>query len=96
MDPVQSPGQVAWGDYEPMGGLCIYVFLRLFMCVFICGSVRVLVCLWLVMYVSMCLLVSLHVCLCTAVGASLVVTLRGRGLLVHAYQPVARLGLVPS
>ena len=41
-----------------------------------------------------CLGVDLCVCLClcTAVGASLVVTLRERGLLVHAYQPVARLG----
>ena len=63
MDPVQSPGQVAWGDYEPMGGLCIYVFLRLFMCVFICGSVRVLVCLWLAIHVYMCQLVCLHECL---------------------------------
>ena len=68
MDPVQSPGQEAWGDYEPMGGLCIYVFLCLFMCVFVCGSVCVLVCLWLVMYFSMCLLVSLHVCLCFPLG----------------------------
>ena len=116
MDPVQSPGQEAWGDYEPMGGLCIYVFLCLFMCVFVCGSVCVLVCLWLVMYFSMCHLVSLHVCLCycgwcaclltvclgvhlciclcpcTDVRASLGVTLRGRGLLVHAYLPMASLG----
>ena len=61
MDPVQSPGQEAWSDYEPMGDLCIFVFLCL--CVFICGSVCVLVCLWLAIHVYMCLLICLHECL---------------------------------
>jgi len=68
MDPVQSPGQEAWSDYEPMGDLCIFVFLCL--CVFICGSVCVLVCLWLVMHLYMCLLVSLYVCLCVCLCRS--------------------------
>ena len=47
MDPVQSPGQEAWGDYEPMGDLCIYVFLCLCvcsyvaLCVYLCVQSRV-------------------------------------------------------
>ena len=76
------------------GYSCLYVPACMFArvpCVCLCHSVGVYVC-------CLCLGVDLCVCLClcTAVGASLVVTLRGRGLLVHAYQPVARLGLVPS
>ena len=64
-DPVLSPGQEAWGNYKPMGGLCIYVFLCL-LCVHMWLSVCTCVSLagYVYLYVP---IVSLHECLCVCV-----------------------------
>ena len=61
------------GDYEPMGGLHIYLVVCLFVCVFVCVSVSVCVsltsyaCLYVSVYVYMCLLMCFHVCVCLSV-----------------------------
>ena len=51
MDPVQSPGQEAWSDYEPMGDLCIFVFMCL--CVYSYVALCVYLCVsgWLCMFI---------------------------------------------
>ena len=67
MDPIQSPGQEAWGDYEPLGGLCIYVFLCLFMCVHIWLCVYLCVSGWLFMFICACLYVCMSA-LCLSVS----------------------------
>ena len=70
--------------------VCLYVSACVFPCVCVSVSVvegAVYVC------VTVCLRMHLCVCLCpcTVVGASLGLTLRGRGLPVHVYNPVTRL-----
>ena len=84
------------------GSVCVLVCLWLVMHVYLCLLVSLYVCLcvclcrsgWCVCLLIVCLVVHLCVCLCpcTDMGASLGVILRGRGLPVHAYLPVASLG----
>ena len=72
-DPSLSPGQKAWDDYEPMGDLCIYVFVCL--CMYLCGSVClslcVLVCICLPKYVYMCAYMCVYMCLCVLICVAL-------------------------
>ena len=77
---------------------CFYVLLCMFLCVCLCVSMFLCVCLchceWCIClwdYVSENAFVCVCLCPCTVVGASLGLTLRGRGLPVHVYHPVARL-----
>ena len=76
---------------------CLYVSLCMFICVCLCVFICLCVCLcrfgWCIClcdcvpenaFVCVCL------CPCTVAGASLGLTLRGRGLPVHVYTPVAR------
>ena len=74
--------------------MCLYVCLYESACVVpcVCVSVYVVVC-GAYVCVTVCLRMHLSVCLCpcTVVGASLGLTLRGRGLPVHVYNPVTRL-----
>ena len=75
---------------------CFYVLLCMFLCVCLCVSMFLCVCLchceWCIClwdYVSENAFVCVCLCPCTVVGASLGLTLRGRGLPVHVYHPVA-------
>ena len=78
---------------------CFYVSLCRFICVSLFVSMCLCVCLcrcgWCICLcdcVSENIFVCICLCPCTDVRASLGVTLRGRGLLVHAYLPMASLG----
>ena len=80
MDPVWSPGQEAWGDYEPVGGLCIYVFLcfcvysYVALCVYLCVSG------WLCMFICACLYVYMSaLCLCHSGRCVCLLTVSGSG-----------------
>ena len=75
------------GDYEPMDCLCIYVLVCFH--VSMCLSVPFWLCICLCDCVSENVFVCVCLCPCTVVGASLGLTLRGRGLPVHVYHPVA-------
>ena len=77
---------------------CLYVSLCMFICVCFCVSM----CLWVYLChcgwcISLCVYLSenaflcVYLCPCTVVGASLRLTLRRRGLLVHVDMPVTRL-----
>ena len=75
----------------------MHVFMCLCVCYMsqLCGSVCLCVCVivcGVYVCVTVCLRMHLSVCLCpcTVVGASLGLTLRGRGLPVHVYNPVIR------
>ena len=74
--------------------ICLCVCLYVSACVFPCVCVSVCHCGW---YICLCDCVSenafvcVYLCPCTVAGASLELTLRGRGLPVHVYNPVARL-----
>ena len=75
---------------------CFYVSLCMFICVCLCVSMCLCVCLchcrWCICLcdcVSENAFVCVFLCPCTVVGASLGLTLRGRGLPVHVYTPVA-------
>ena len=71
--------------------MCLCEGLYVSACVFPCDSVSVCVVEGGVyVFVTVCLRMHLCVCLCpcTVVGASLGLTLRWRGLLVHVYTPV--------
>ena len=75
---------------------CFYVLLCMFLCVCLCVSMFLCVCLchceWCIClwdYVSENAFVCVCLCPCTVVGASLGLTLRGRGLPVHVYTRVA-------
>ena len=73
-----------------------YVSLCMFICVCLCASMCLCVSVivgGVYVCVTVCLRMHLSVCLCpcTVAGASLELTLRGRGLLVHVYTLVARL-----
>ena len=78
--------------------LCLYVPLCMFICVCLCVSICLCVCLcscvWRICLYD-CVSENAFVCVClcphTEVGASLGLTLRGRGLPVHVYNPVAHL-----
>ena len=58
------------GDYEPMGCLCIYVFMCLFVYVFVCVSNCAFVsltsyaCLYVSLFICVCLCVSMCLCVC--------------------------------
>ena len=75
-----------------------YVLLCMFVCVCSCVSMCLCVCLyhcgWCI-YLSDCVSENAFECVClcpcTVVGTSLGLTLRGRGLPVHVYNPVTRL-----
>ena len=74
---------------------CFYVSLCMFICVCLCVSMCLCVCLcrcgWCICLcdcVSENAFVCVCLCPCTVVGASLGLTLRGRGLPVHVYTPV--------
>ena len=74
--------------------MCLCVDLYVSACMFpsVCVSVCVIVGgLCLCDCVSENVFVCVCLCPCTVVGASLGLTLRGRGLPVHVYNPVARL-----
>ena len=74
--------------------MCLFVGLYVSACVFPCVCVSVSVvedCVCLCDCVSENAFVCVCLCPCTVVGASLGLTLRGRGLPVHVYHPVARL-----
>ena len=72
----------------------VYVYMCLLMCFHV--SVYLSESLWVVYSLCYCVSENAFVCVClcpcTVVGASLGVILRGRGLPVHAYLPVASLG----
>ena len=75
---------------------CFYVSLCRFICVCLCVSMCLCVCLchcgWCICLcdcVSENAFVCVCLCPCTVAGASLGLTLRGRGLPVHVYTPVA-------
>ena len=71
--------------------VCLHVFACVFACV--CVSVCVIVG-GVCVFVTVCMRMYLCVSACvprTVAGASLGLTLRGRGLPVHVYTPVARL-----
>ena len=77
---------------------CFYVSLCRFICVCLCVSMCLCVCLchcgWCICLcdcVSENAFVCVCLCPCTVVGASLGLTLRGRGLPVHVYKPVTHL-----
>ena len=77
---------------------CFYVSLCRFICVCLCVSMCLCVslcccgwCICLCDCVSENAFVCVCLCPCTVVGASLGLTLRGRGLPVHVYKPVTRL-----
>ena len=77
---------------------CLYVSLCRFICVCLCVSMCLCVslcccgwCICLCDCVSENAFVCVCLCPCTVVGASLGLTLRGRGLPVHVYKPVTRL-----
>ena len=72
---------------------CFYVSLCMFICVCFCVSVCLSVLLWVV-YMSVWLCVLECICVCVPVsmynsGSIIGLTLRGRGLPVHVYTPVA-------
>ena len=77
---------------------CFYVLLCMFLCVCLCVSMFLCVCLchceWC-LYLCDCVSENAFVCFClcpcTVAGASLGLTLRGRGLPVHVYNPATRL-----
>ena len=77
---------------------CLYVSLYVYMCllfVSMCLCVCLYHCGWCIClcdYVSENQFVCACLCPCTVVGASLGLTLRGRGLPVHVYTPVTHLG----
>ena len=77
---------------------CFYVLLCMFLCVCLSVSMFLCVCLcrcgWCICLcdcVSENAFVCFCLCPCTVAGASLGLTLRGRGLPVHVYNPAARL-----
>ena len=77
---------------------CFYVSLFMFICVCLCVSMCLCVslcccgwCICLCDCVSENAFVCVCLCPCTIEGPSLGLTLRGRGLSVHVYTPVARL-----
>ena len=77
---------------------CFYVSLFMFICVCLCVSMSLCVslcrcgwCICLCECVSENSFVCVCLCPCTIEGPSLGLTLRGRGLSVHVYTPVARL-----
>ena len=77
---------------------CLYVSLCMFFCVCLCVSMCLCVCLchcgWCICLcdcVSENAFVCFCLCPCTVAGASLGLTLRGRGLPVHVYTPVTRM-----
>ena len=77
---------------------CFYVSLCMLICVCLCVSKGLCVCLchcgWCICLcdcVSENAFVCVCLCPCTVAGASLGLTLRGRGLPVHVYNPVTRL-----
>ena len=71
----------------------VYVYMCLLMCFHV--SVYLSESLWVVYSLCDCVSENVFVCVClcpcTVVGASLGLTLRGRGLPVHVYTPAARL-----
>ena len=71
----------------------VYVYMCLLMCFHV--SVYLSESLWVVYSLCDCVSENAFVCVClcpcTVVGASLGLTLRGRGLPVHVYNPVTRL-----
>ena len=71
----------------------VYVYMCLLMCFHV--SVYLSESLWVVYSLCDCVSENAFVCVClcpcTVVGASLGLTLRGRGLPVHVYTPAARL-----
>ena len=71
----------------------VYVYMCLLMCFHV--SVYLSESLWVVYSLCDCVSENAFVCVClcpcTIVGASLGLTLRGRGLPVHVYTPAARL-----
>ena len=75
---------------------CLYMSLCMFICVCLCVSMCLCVCLchwrWCI-FLCDCMSENVFVCVClcpcTVAGASLGLTLRGRGLPVHVYTPVA-------
>ena len=71
----------------------VYVYMCLLMCFHV--SVYLSESLWVVYSLCDCVSENAFVCVClcpcTVVGASLGLTLRGRGLPVHVYTPVTRL-----
>ena len=73
---------------------CLYVSLYVYMCLLVCFNVSVCQCHcgWCI-YLCDCVSKNAFVCVClypcTVVGTSLRLTLRGRGLPVHVYNPVA-------
>ena len=73
--------------------MCLCVGLYVSACVFPCFCVSVCVVggVYLCDCVSENAFVCVCLCPCTVVGASLGLTLRGRGLPVHVYNPVSRL-----
>ena len=78
--------------------VCFYVSLCRFICVCLCVSMCLCICLchcWWCICLCDCVSENAFVCVClcprTVVETSLGLTLRGRGLPVHVYNPVARL-----
>ena len=76
--------------------LCLYVPLCMFICVCLCVSMCLCVCLcccgWCIClcdFVSENAFVWVCLCPCTVAGVSLGLTLRGRALPVHVYNPVS-------
>ena len=73
---------------------CFYVSLCMFICVCLSVSMCLCHCGWCICLcdcVSENAFVCVCLCPCTLAGASLGLTLRGRGLLVHVYSPVTHL-----
>ena len=75
--------------------LCVAVYVNMclhvcFQCLCVCLC-RLRWCICLCDCVSENVFVCVFLCPCTVVGASLGLTLRGRGLLVHVYSPITHL-----